>query len=128
MLNVKKMKKRTVIVAIAMLIFVGAISASSAVWASKNVPGVQAETSSHDNQTLEHADRSVSNKKTKVMHYYQYDALLPNEKELVSKEMALYNMEDYEGLVPYEELTPDEQNRVTKEDGIYTSKVIEKIK
>nr|WP_236838618.1 M56 family metallopeptidase [Caldalkalibacillus salinus] len=128
MLNVKKMKKRTVIMAVAVIIAFGTIGTSTAIWASENVPEVQNETSSNDNQTLESVDSSALNKNTKVTHYYEYDALLPDEKELVSEEMALYYVENIDHLVPYEELTLDEQNQVTKEDGIYTSEVIEKIK
>ncbi|XID90450.1 M56 family metallopeptidase [Paenibacillaceae bacterium WGS1546] len=43
MLNVKKMKKRTLVMTIAALISVGAIGTTTAVWASSNTPKIESE-------------------------------------------------------------------------------------
>lgn len=130
MLSVKKLKRQTVIFAATAIIAVGAIGASTAVWASKNSPEIKAEATINDatNQTIEEIGGSASNTISQSIHYFKYDALLPDEKELVTKELGLYEPKGYDNLVPYEKLTPAEQTQVTKEDGIYTSEVIDKLK
>jgi len=130
MLSVKKLKRQTVIIAATAVIAVGAIGTSTAVWASKNSPEIKTEATINDaaNQTIEEIGGSASNTISQSTHYFKYDALLPDEKELVTKELGLYDPKGYDTLVPYEKLTPAEQTQVTKEDGIYTSEVIDKLK
>jgi len=130
MLSVKKLKRQTVIIAATAVIAVGAIGTSTAVWASKNSPEIKTEATINDaaNQTIEEIGGSSSNTISQSTHYFKYDALLPDEKELVTKELGLYDPKGYDILVPYEKLTPAEQTQVTKEDGIYTSEVIDKLK
>lgn len=124
MLNVKKLKKHTVIMTAAAVIAVGAIGTSTSAWAANKTPKVNTDT----NQTIEGVGNRVSNEAFQGVHYFKYSALLPDEQKWVTKEMGQYYFEDYEFLVPFEELTPDEQKHVTKEEGYYTSEDIARLK
>ncbi|MNN79485.1 hypothetical protein D3C81_1961370 [compost metagenome] len=61
MLNVKKFKKRSLISTMFTILLIGLISVSSAVWASKNVPHVEVDT------TLTNVTNSVTVKSEGVI-------------------------------------------------------------
>lgn len=124
MLNVKKLKKRTMIMAAAAVITVGAIGTTTAAWAAKNTPEVSTET----NQTIERAGDSIL---INGVQYLKYGALTPDEQKFIIEEgigAPVYILEGYEHPVFVDELTPEEQAQVTKEDGYYSPESIARLR
>ncbi|WP_276918931.1 M56 family metallopeptidase [Aneurinibacillus aneurinilyticus] len=116
MLNVKKLKKHTIIMSVAAVIAVGIIGTSTAAWAAKITPKVNTDT----NQTIRYDG----------VQFLKYSALTPDEQKFVTEKGigGLYALEGYERLIHFAELTPDEQRQVTKEDGYYSPESIARIK
>jgi beta-lactamase regulating signal transducer with metallopeptidase domain len=116
MLNVKKLKKHTIIMSAAAVIAVGIIGTSTAAWAAKITPKVNTDT----NQTIRYDG----------VQFLKYSALTPDEQKFVTEKGigGLYALEGHERLMHFTELTPDEQRQLTKEDGYYSPESIARIK
>ncbi|GIP32075.1 hypothetical protein J2TS4_12850 [Paenibacillus sp. J2TS4] len=133
MLNVKKLKKHTMIMTAAAVITVGAIGTSTAAWAAKNTPEVSTDT----NQTIEGAGNSILYKDVgdsipiNGVQYLKYSALTPDEQKFIIEEglgAPVYALEGYEHPVFVDELTPEEQAQVTIEEGYYSPDSIARLK
>lgn len=123
MLNVKKLKKHTIIMSAAAVIAVGIIGTSTAAWAAKITPKVNTDT----NQTIEGTGDSI---RYDGVQFLKYSALTPDEQKFVTEKGigGLYALEGHERLMHFTELTPDEQRQLTKEDGYYSPESIARIK
>lgn len=123
MLNVKKLKKHTIIMSAAAVIAVGIIGTSTAAWAAKITPKVNTDT----NQTIEGIGDSI---RYDGVQFLKYSALTPDEQKFVTEKGigGLYALEGHERLMHFAELTPDEQRQLTKEDGYYSPESIARIK
>lgn len=123
MLNVKKLKKHTIMLTAAAVLAVGVIGTSTAAWAAKTTPKVNSDTY----QTIEGEGDSV---RYEGVQFLKYNALTPDDQKFVAEKGVggLYAHEGYKSLVPFDELTPDEQSQVTKEDGYYSPKSIARLK
>lgn len=126
MLNVKKLKKHTVIITAAAVIAVGAIGTSTAVWAAKKTPEVRTDV---NNSTKEDVGGKMGNAQ---VTFIRYSALSDYEKEVATKDIAKYYVdkerrviEDREGeLVPFDTLSAEEQQRVSIEDGYFPDNLL----
>ncbi|CAH0122146.1 MULTISPECIES: M56 family metallopeptidase [unclassified Paenibacillus] len=123
MLNVKKLKKHTMIMTAAAVIAIGAIGTSTAAWAASMTPNINTNT----NQTIEGAGDSILYEGVQLL---RYSALTPDEQKFVTEEGlgGVYVLEGYEHPVPFDELTPAEQKQVTKEEGYYSPESIARVK
>jgi len=123
MLNVKKMKKHTIIMTAAAVIAVGAIGTSTGAWAAQITPKVSTGT----HQTVEGAGDTIQ---YNGVQFVKYSALTPDEQKFVTENglEGLYALEGYESLLPYDELTSDEQSQVTAEAGYYSPESIARLK
>lgn len=125
MLNVKKLKKKTVIMTAAAVIAVGTIATSTAAWAAKISPEVSIDTGN----PIQYKDAGESILFNGVQ-LLKYNALTPDEQAFVVEEElgGFYAIEGYEDLMPIDELTPDEQSQVAREEGYYSTGSITRLK
>ncbi|WP_010271716.1 M56 family metallopeptidase [Paenibacillus senegalensis] len=122
MLNVRKLKTRTIVLTTAALIAVGAIGTSTAVWASNHTPQVE-----HAIVYKDAGDSLVYN----GVRYLKFSALSPEDQTFVIEETfkgQLYAIEGYDHPLPADELTPEEQQQVSLEEGYYSPASIARIK
>lgn len=133
MLNVKKLKKHTIMITAAAVIAIGTIGVSTAAWAAKIAPKVNTDT----NQTFEGEGDSVRYKDVgdSILYngtqYVKYSALTPDEQKFVIEEelgAAVFALEGYEHPLLVDELTPEEQGQVTNENGYYSPASIARLK
>lgn len=118
--NVKKLKKKTVILTASAVILIGAVSTSAAAWASSKTPQIENQSEQSNNIAIDEPANSVPVSEANVV--YAYEALLPEERQQITKEEGEYCLDGYKGCVPFEKLSPEEQKRVTKEEGFYRLK------
>lgn len=132
MMNVKKHKKRTILMTIAALLVIGAVGASTAVWAAKVSPAVNLF--GGEPYTIE--EKGGSHFTDGSEYDYYFTALTPIQQKKVTKEMAQYYVENgdvveyYEtnpDSVPYAELTPEQQKQAKKEIGKYSLKQVREL-
>lgn len=115
-LNVQRLKKKTVMIAIAAVIAIGTIGASTAVWAAQKTPEVK----DAGDSILYHG-----------VQYLKFSALTPDDQKFVIQEglgAAVYVLEGYEHPVFSDELTHEEQARVTIEEGYFSPASIARLK
>lgn len=115
-LNVQRLKKKTVMIAIAAVIAIGTIGASTAVWAAQKTPEVK----DAGDSILYHG-----------VQYLKFSALTPDDQKFVIEEglgAAVYVLEGYEHPVFSDELTHEEQSRVTIEEGYFSPASIARLK
>lgn len=133
MLNVKKLKKHTIVMTAAAVIAIGAIGTSTAAWAAKITPKIATDT----NQTIVGTGNSIQYKDAgdsiliNGVQYVKYSALTPDEQKFVTEEglgAPVYALEGYEHPVFVDELTPEKQRQVIKESGYYSPESIARVK
>lgn len=119
-LNVKKLKKKTVILTACAVILIGAVGTSAAAWVSGNTPKVENQSEQSNNTAIDEPANPVPISEDNVV--YAYEALLPEERQQITKEEGEYYLDGYKGRVPFEKLSQEDQKRVTKEEGFYRLK------
>ncbi|MFF2482819.1 M56 family metallopeptidase [Paenibacillus sp. NPDC058071] len=128
MLNVRKLKKRSVMMSAAILIVIGAVGCSIAVWAAKNTPDIKG-TVLNNIPAPDYPDYNENSFADLNEHDYTFGALTPEQQKLVTKEMAYYYL-NVEGdvvfvnpeteKVPFRLLTKEQQKQASKKLGHFS--------
>lgn len=131
MMNVKKLKKRTVYLTVAALLIIGAVGTSTAVWAAKISP----EVDMFGGEPFASEAKGGSHFTDGSEYDYYFTALTPIQQKKVTKEMAQYYLDEQGNVVdisasntdssiPYANLTPEQQKQAKKEIGKYSLKEV----
>ncbi|MFC7679973.1 M56 family metallopeptidase [Paenibacillus sp. GCM10028914] len=133
MMNVKKLKKRTVFMTISALLVMGAVGTSTAVWAAKVSPAV--DIFGGEQYTIE--EKGGSHFSDGSEYDYHFGGLSPIQQKKVTKDMAQYYLDEHGNVVdystvnpdsiPYADLTPEQQKQATKEIGKYSLKEVREL-
>ncbi|MHB8062436.1 MAG: M56 family metallopeptidase [Ruminiclostridium sp.] len=127
LLNVKKTKKHIAVFAVVAILAIGSIGMGASALASQNMPKAE-----NKQVATENMDKSSINR-TGEQSILPYSALSAYEKEVVTKEIAKYYVDEegrvipYNGKakeVPFDALSAEEQKRVTVEDGYYPDNLL----
>lgn len=127
-LNVKKVKKHSVLMIAVTLFLIGAIGTSSAVWAAKSTPEV--EKFATEQYAVEKKGGSSFSDGSE--YDYAFTALTPEQQKLVTKEIGHYYLDEQGNVVygsnsdkfPFEALTAEQQFQATPEIGWYSLKMV----
>jgi len=127
LLNVKKTKKHIALFAVVAILVIASIGTGVSALASQNIPKAE-----YEPVAIDYKDES-STKHVGGGSILPYSALSKYEKEIVTKEIAHYYVDEegpvitYNGKakkVPFDALSAEEQKRVTVKDGYYPDNLL----
>ncbi|AXH99752.1 peptidase M56 [Sporosarcina sp. PTS2304] len=126
MLNVKKPNKKTMFMTAVLILAIGVIGTSTAVWAANNTPEVE----NFPNEPIASDAKGGSIIDDGNAYDYTFEALTSEQQKYVTKEMAQYYLDEQgnvvhftdlnTGNIPFESLTAKQQQQATKEIGHYS--------